>query len=56
MGFIFIVATVAFLAELTVEGLAGFAGGGRLGWGEGLMTWRHLDRGLIVMVKTCPRL
>lgn len=55
MGFILVVAAVAFLAQLTVESLAGFAGGGRLGRREGLMAWWHFDRDLraVENVSTC---
>lgn len=38
MGLVLIVAAVALLAELTVEGLQGLAGGGCGRWGEGLMS------------------
>lgn len=42
MGFVLVVAAVAFGAELAVEGGHGFAGRGGLGLGEGLVAGRHV--------------
>lgn len=42
MGLILVVAAVALLAELAVEGLQGLAGGGCGCWGEGLVSLLEL--------------
>lgn len=38
VGLVLVVAAVALLAELAVEGLQGLAGGGGLRWGKGLVS------------------
>lgn len=51
VGFVLVVAAVAFGAELAVEGGHGFAGRGGLGLGEGLVAGRHVFVWDLVMVK-----